>query len=44
MTSYDTGATSTEVINTLIPGEGMLAQNGIYAQMTNQTGLTVYYG
>ena len=44
LTSYDTGATSTEVINTLIPGEGMLAQNGIYAQMTNQTGLTIYYG
>lgn len=44
LTSYDTGATSTEVINTLIPGEGMLAQTGLYAQMTNQTGLTVYYG
>jgi len=44
LTSYDTGATSTEVINTLIPGEGILAQTGLYAQMTNQTGLTVYYG
>lgn len=44
LTSYDTGATSTEVINTLIPGEGMLAQTGLYAQMTNQTGVTVYYG
>ena len=44
LTSYDTGATSTEVISTLIPGEGMLAQTGLYAQMTNQTGLTVYYG
>ena len=44
LTSYDTGATSTEVINTLIPGEGMLAQTGLYAQMTNQTGLTVFFG
>ena len=44
LTSYDTGATSTEVISTLLPGEGMLVQTGIYAQMTNQTGLTVYYG
>lgn len=44
MTSYDTNASTTEVINTLIPGEGMLAQNGIYAQMTNQTGITIYYG
>ena len=44
LTSYDTSATSTEVINTLIPGEGMVAQTGIYAQLTNQTGLTVYYG
>ena len=44
MTSYDTSATSTEVVNTLIPGEGMLAQTGIYAQMSNQTGITIYYG
>jgi len=44
LTSYDTNASTTEVINTLIPGEGILAVNGIYAQMTNQTGLTVYYG
>ena len=44
LASYDTGATSTEVISSLIPGEGMLAQTGIYGQMTNQTGLTIYYG
>jgi len=44
MTSYDTSATSTEVVNTLIPGEGMLAQTGLYAQLSNQTGITVYYG
>ena len=44
MTSYDTGATSTEVINILVPGEGIVATTGIYAQITNQTGLTIYYG
>ena len=44
LTSYDTNASTTEVINTLIPGEGILAVNGVYAQMSNQTGLTVYYG
>lgn len=28
----------------LIPGEGILAYNGIYADMTNTTGVTVFYG
>jgi len=44
LTSYDTSATSTEVVNALLPGEGILAATGLYAQMSNQTGLTVYYG
>jgi hypothetical protein len=28
----------------LIPGEGIVARNGIYAAMANQTSLTIYYG
>jgi hypothetical protein len=35
---------SNDVVTLLIPGQGILAQNGIYAQMTNQTSLTVFYG
>jgi hypothetical protein len=41
--SFDTNA-SNDVVTLLVPGEGILADNGIYAQMTNQTSLTVYYG
>jgi hypothetical protein len=41
--SFDTNA-SNDVVTLLIPGEGILARNGLYAQMTNQTSLTVYYG
>lgn len=41
--SFDTNATN-DVVTLLVPGEGILADNGIYAQMTNQTSLTVYYG
>lgn len=43
MASFDTN-TASDVITLLIPGQGILAQNGIYGQMTNQTGLTVFYG
>jgi hypothetical protein len=43
LTSFDTN-TASDVTTLLIPGQGMLAQNGIYGQMTNQTGLTVFYG
>lgn len=43
LASYDTN-TASDVVTLLIPGEGMLAVNGIYGQMANQTGLTVYYG
>jgi hypothetical protein len=41
--SFDTNA-SNDVVTLLVPGEGILADNGIYAQITNQTSLTVYYG
>jgi hypothetical protein len=41
--SFDTNATN-DVVTLLIPGEGIVARNGIYAQLANQTSLTVYYG
>jgi hypothetical protein len=41
--SFDTNA-SNDVVTLLIPGEGIVARNGIYAQIANQTSLTVYYG
>ena len=41
--SFDTN-TASDVTTLLIPGQGVLAQNGIYGQMTNQTSLTVFYG
>jgi hypothetical protein len=28
----------------LIPGEGMVARNGIYAAMSNLTSITIFYG
>ena len=41
--SLDTN-TASDVTTLLIPGEGILATTGIYAQLANQTGLTVFYG
>jgi hypothetical protein len=41
--SFDTN-TASDVTTLPIPGEGILAENGIYCQMTNQTSLTVFYG
>ena len=41
--SFDTNANN-DVVTMLIPGEGIVARNGIYAQLTNQTSLTIYYG
>lgn len=41
--SFDTNA-SNDVVTLLVPGEGILANNGIYATLSNQTSLTVYYG
>jgi hypothetical protein len=32
------------VQNMLIPGEGILAYNGIYAAMTNTIDVTIFYG
>jgi len=43
LTSFDTPGTSS-MTNTLLPGEGMLARSGIYVTMSNQTGITIYYG
>lgn len=43
MTSWDT-ANNSATVTLLIPGDGIWATNGLYAQLTNQTGLTVYYG
>ena len=41
--SLDTNSTS-DVVPLLIPGDGIVARNGIYAQLSNQTGLTIFYG
>lgn len=41
--SFDTNATN-DVVTLLIPGEGIVARNGIYAQIVSQTSLTIYYG
>jgi hypothetical protein len=43
LASFDTN-TASDVTTLLIPGEGMLAENGVYCQMTNQTGVTLFYG
>jgi len=46
--SIDTAALTTSGVpqnqTMLIPGEGLLAVNGVYAQLSNQTGLTIFYG
>ena len=48
LTSIDTAALTTSGVpqnqNVLLPGEGILARTGVYALMTNQTSLTIYYG
>lgn len=41
--SFDTNATN-DVITMLVPGEGIVARNGIYAQLANQTSFTIFYG
>lgn len=43
MATFDTN-TASDVTTLLIPGEGVLAANGIYCQMSNQTAVTVFYG
>jgi len=42
LTSIDLGAN--EAVAFPLPGEGMLAYNGVYASITNLSGLTVFYG
>jgi hypothetical protein len=44
ITSYDVGATDVFGNIVLIPGEGVLIQNGIYMIMTNITSANIYYG
>jgi hypothetical protein len=43
LASFDTN-TASDVTTLLIPGEGILARTGIYAQLTSQTGVTIFYG
>jgi hypothetical protein len=42
--SYDTGAGDLFGNFALIPGEGILVQNGIYMVMSNLTSANIYYG
>jgi hypothetical protein len=46
--SLDTAALTTSGVpqnqSMLIPGEGLLCLNGIYGQLSNQTGVTIFYG
>jgi hypothetical protein len=42
VTSIDIGASETVVMP--LPGEGILCANGIYASVTNLTGVTLFYG
>jgi len=42
LTSVDSANTSA-VVSSLFPAEGLLALNGLYAQLSNQTGITVFY-
>ena len=42
ITSIDIGANETVVMP--LPGEGILCANGIYASITNLSGLTIFYG
>ena len=48
LTSFDTAALTTSgVPQTMfftLPGEGIVAYSGIYAFLSNQTGLTIFYG
>ena len=47
LTSFDTSAVTTsgtaQSVYALIPGEGILAYNGLYAQLSNQDSFTVFY-
>jgi WD40 repeat protein len=41
--SYDTNANN-DVVMLDMPGEGIVARNGVYATLTDQTSLTIFYG
>lgn len=43
LVSIDTN-TASDVVTLLFPGQGVLARNGVYGQLSNQTSLTVFYG
>ena len=42
--SYDVSATDVFNNSPIIPGEGVVAVNGIYAYMVNLTAVNIYYG
>ena len=48
LTSFDTSAVTTsgtaQTVYVVLPGEGILAYNGLYAQLANQDSFTVFYG
>ena len=44
VTSFDTLTTQTATQQILIPGEGVLIQNGLYAQMSLINFVTIFYG
>jgi hypothetical protein len=44
MTSFSTTTSQTTPVSILIPGEGMLAQFGLYAFFSNASFVTVFYG
>jgi hypothetical protein len=44
LVSFSTVTSQTTPVAILIPGEGILAQKGIYASISNTTFITVFYG
>lgn len=48
MTSIDTAALTTSGTpqnqNVLLPGQGIIANTGMYILLSNQTGITIFYG
>jgi hypothetical protein len=44
LVSFGTSTSVTTPVAVLIPGEGLLAQRGIYANMSNTSYVTVFYG
>jgi hypothetical protein len=44
LTSFDTNGSVAAVISVFVPGEGMVVYNQLYAQLSNVTGITVFYG